>query len=54
MGRERMNYLNLIVALFCMFVATLHAIDEKIGLVILNVGLALINILVWIARWYLS
>lgn len=50
MGRERMSYLNLIVAFFCMFVATLHAIDEKVSLAILNVGLALINILLWIAR----
>ena len=49
-----MSYLNLIVALFCMFVAGLSAIKENVSLVTLNVGLAMINILVWIARWYLT
>ena len=45
-----MSYFNLIVALFCMFVAGVNAINENVSLVILNVGLALINILIWIAR----
>jgi hypothetical protein len=50
MGRERMSYLNLIVALFCVFNAMIQAIDENVSLIILNIGLALINILIWIAR----
>lgn len=45
-----MSNLNLIAALFSMFVAMLNAIDENVSLVILNVGFALINILIWIAR----